>query len=202
MKEKGRSLDVVAALSAAAAGLLKEAGVEVPDGAEARFTVVKKALRSRQTETFPLADLGIKDLDSWELKNVGLGTATKKLEEQRAKVEKEVERVIPLFEAALKLEAIDRATEPQTCPLCEDGTLSIERVAAIRAKLRETNEFRTAETSARSAISMLASTVWGSKRQCGPRPPNLRKIFKQARKGRGFDVARARRLAGSEGSKW
>ncbi len=75
MKEKGRSLDVVAALSAAAAGLLKEAGVEVPDGAEARFTVVKKALRSRQTETFPLADLGIKDLDSWELKNVGLGTA-------------------------------------------------------------------------------------------------------------------------------
>lgn len=199
LQEKDRSLDVERALSDAAAGLLKEAGVEVPDGALARFTAVGKALQSRQTETFPLAELGMRDVDSWVLQNVGLGDATKKLEEQRAKVDAEVGRLIPFFEAVLKVDPIGKATEPQQCPLCEDGTLRPERVAAIRAKLQETQEFRAAEASARSAVAGLSSTLRAAFDGVERALPSFIRASSKQRKERGFEVSRARRLAGVDG---
>ena len=201
VREKSRSLDVATALSDAAAGLLKEAGIEVPDEPEARFTAVKKALHSRQTEAFPLADLGIKELDAWALKNAGLAAAARKLEEQRAKVETEVERLIPLFTAALKVESINKAAGPQQCPLCDDGTLSLERIAAIRTKLRETEEFRTAEATARSAIATLSTTVREARDGVNRALPVFLTSSSKQRKERGFAVARVRRLAGSDGEK-
>jgi hypothetical protein len=62
LDEKARSIEVGVALSEAAAGLLNAAGVEVPKEADARFLTVKKTLQARQTETFPLRDLGIREL--------------------------------------------------------------------------------------------------------------------------------------------
>ena len=199
LDERNRSLEVATALSEAAAGLLTAAGLEVPSGAEARFLAVKNALHARQTETFPLADLGIRELHPWTLKNVGLGAATKTLEEQRAKVEAEVERLIPLFEAALRVESINKAGEPQRCPLCDDGTLSVERVAAIRKKLRDTHEFRTAEAAARSALTALSGAIKEAKDGVDRILPSFVAASSEQRKRRGFSVARARRLAGSGG---
>ena len=199
LREKDRSLDVEQALSAAAAGLLKEAGVDLPDGAQARFAAVEKALHSRQTETFPLADLGIRDLDPWVLQNAGLAAATKKLEEQRTKVDAEIERLIPFFEAALSVEAVGKATDSQQCPLCEDGTLSPERVSAIRVKLQETKEFQRAEASARSALTGLSNALRGARDGVERALPPFMRSSSTQRKERGFHVARARRLAGSDG---
>lgn len=199
LDESSRSLDVATALSEAAAGLLKAAELEVPSDAEARFLAVKNALHARQTETFPLADLRIRELHPWALEKVGLGAATKKLEEQRAKVEAEVERLIPLFEAALKVEAINTADGPQLCPLCENGTLTVERVAAIRTKLRETHEFRASETAARSAITALSETVKEAKDSVDRILPAFAATSSEHRKRKGFSVARVRRLAGSNG---
>ena len=199
LREKNRSLDVDSALKSAAAGLLRGAEVDVPEDAEERFAAVEKALRSRQTETFPLDDFGFGDLAPWELKNAGLGAAAKKLEEQREKVESEVERLIPLFQAALRVDAIDKATETQLCPLCEKGTLSVERVAVIREKLKETNEFRSAETAARAAITALSSSVKEACDGVDRVLPAFAKAASKQRKERGFEVARARRLAGSDG---
>lgn len=199
LDERNRSLEVAAALSEAAAGLLKEAGVEVPKEADARFLAVENALQARQTETFPLGDLGIMELHPWTLKNEGLGEATKKLEEQRANVEAEVERLIPLFEAALKVETIDKADGPQRCPLCDDGTLSLERIAAIRKQLRETREFRAAETAARSALTALSRAVKEAKDSVDRILPAFVAASREQRERRGFSVVRARQLAGSGG---
>ncbi len=199
LREKDRSLDVEQALSAAAAGLLKEAGVELPDGAQALFSAVEKALHSRQTDTFPLADLGMRDLDSWAFNSAGLGAATDDLEEQRTKVDAEIERLIPLFEAALRVEAIGKATEPQHCPLCEDGTLSIERISAIRAKLQGTKEFQRAEASAHSALTGLSDTLKGARDGVERALPLFMRSSSMQRKERGFHVDRARRLAGVDG---
>ncbi|MCB9609869.1 MAG: AAA family ATPase [Polyangiaceae bacterium] len=199
LNERNRSLDVAAALSEAAVGLLEAAGLEVPNGTEARFLAVKNALHTRQNETFPLADLGIRELHPWTLKNVGLGAATKTLEDQRAKVEAEVERLIPLFEAALKVDIVSAADGPQPCPLCDNGTLSLERLAAIRTKLRETQEFRTAEVAARSALTALSGTIKEAKDSVDRILPTFVTASSQQRKRRGFSVSRARRLAGSGG---
>lgn len=199
LDERSRSLEVAAALSEAAAGLLEAAGLEVPKEADARFLAVEKALHARQTETFPLGDLGIRELHPWTLKNEGLREATEKLEEQRANVEAEVERLIPLFEAALKVEIIDTADGPQRCPLCDDGTLSLERIAAIRKKLRETREFRAAETTARSALTAFSGAVKEAKDTVDRILPAFVAASSEQRKRRGFSVVRARRLAGSDG---
>ena len=198
LDEGNRSLDVDSALSKAAAELLKQAGVDAPEGAEARFEAVGKALRSRQAETFPLDDLGVRELPPWELKSAGLGAATRKLEEQRAKVAAEVERLIPLFEAALSMDGIDKATESQRCPLCEDGALSVARIGAIRTKLQETKDFRAAETSARVAIATLSNIVREARDGVERVLPGFLKRSSKERKGRGFDVGRARRLAGND----
>ena len=199
LDERNRSLEVAAALSEAAAALLNGAGVEVPKEADARFLAVEKTLHARQTETFPLGDLGIRELHPWTLKNEGLAEATKKLEEQRAKVEAEVERLIPLFEAALKVETIDKADGPQRCPLCDDGTLSLGRIAAIRKKLRETQGFRAAETAARSTLTALSGAVEEAKDSVDRILPAFVAASSEQRKRRGFSVVRARRLAGSGG---
>lgn len=199
LDERGRSLDVATALSEAAGSLLAAAGLEVPKEAEARFLAVEEALHARQTETFPLGDLGIKELHPWTLENVGLGEATNTLVEQRTKVDAEVERLIPLFEAALKIQTIDNADGPQRCPLCDDGTLYLERVAAIREKLRETREFRSAETAAHSALKALFATIKEAKDGMDRSLPAFIEATSKQRKLRGFNVTHARRLAGSNG---
>ena len=199
LDEKDRSLDIAAALTDAATGLLREAGITVPDSAEDKFTALEKALHARQRETFPLSEVGIRDLEPWELQNVGLGTATKKLEEQRAKIDTEIERLIPLFEVALKVETIAKATNPQPCPLCNDGTLTIDRISAIRAKLQETKEFQRAEAAARTAITALSSSLRDAHAGVERALPPFMKLSSKQRKERGFDVVRARRLAGADG---
>ena len=199
LDEKARSLDVDAAIADGAAALLRDAGLDAPDDQEDRFARLEKALRDRQRETFPLRELGVRDLEAWDLKNARLGSATKKLEEQRGKVEAEVERLIPLFEAALKIETIGNATDPLPCPLCNDGTLTPARISAIRSQLKETAEFQRAEAAARGAIANLTSSLRQATEGIERALPPFLKSTSRQRKERGFDVARARRLAGTDG---
>ena len=186
---------LTARLDAGAHALIAAAGARVPATPTERLIAVARLLEERRSKTFPLDAFKYTPLTAWSDPLSSTWAALDNYIQERAKIDEKTHQLVALFDEALKLPAIADATDAVDCPLCEtSGTLTRERVLAIRAHVENAAGFKTAETAARSALGQLAAlptTVTTVARNVLPR------VVKQARRKRradGFTIPRLRSL--------
>jgi hypothetical protein len=81
---------------------------------------------------------------------------------ERSKVDAETRRLTALFKEALNLPVIATATAAIDCPLCQTPAgLTTAQIAHIRARVAETQTYRTAEAGASKALEWLRASTRG-----------------------------------------
>ena len=99
-----------------------------------------------------------------------------------------------------KLPAIAGATDAVDCPLCAtSGALTRERVLAIRTHVEKAAGFKTAETSARSALSQLEALPTAVTTAAANVLPSVVKQARSKRHSDGFTIPRLRTLLDEQG---
>ncbi len=122
-------------------GQIIEGHGQVPDGLEARLTVAKELLGQQRARTFPINDLVVRREPSWEQKP-DIQEPLEAFLRAKGAVEKEVARLLRLFEEVLKVPGIAEAKEAVDCPVCKTPqALTPERINAIRKKVEANAQF-------------------------------------------------------------
>ncbi|HHT85847.1 MAG TPA: AAA family ATPase [Firmicutes bacterium] len=114
---------------------------QVPPGLDARVSLAKELLKRQREQTFPLDDLALRSEPSWEARP-DVRRPLEAFLRAKTAVDKEVTRLLSLFEEVLKIPDITSATKPIDCPVC--GTpqaLTPERINAIRQKVESNKQF-------------------------------------------------------------
>ncbi|MFO7904266.1 MAG: hypothetical protein R6U98_16500 [Pirellulaceae bacterium] len=184
-------------MNAAAGGLLTEANVEVPDSLDERLVAIKQLLDARRAQTFPIEGLAAPAGHAWAS---FAGTTWQSIEEfhaQCAKIEDETQRLVVLFNHALKIPAIADATEPIDCPLCESpASLTPERVQFLHSKLEESAVYQRARSNAEASIQQISTALKTLERTVTVARPGHAKWSSEEKEEKGFSVDRMRALLG------
>ena len=114
---------------------------------------------------------------------------------ERETVEEETRRLTALFREALAIPAVDAATQPIDCLLCgTEGSLTPERIALIRARTKETDDFQAAEAAAIGTLRGLAASARAFDRAAASACPRFLAMNSSERRHEGFRVERIRTL--------
>jgi len=117
--------------------------------------------------------------------------------DEREKIDEKTRQLVALFDQALNLPAIAGITEPVDCPLCGTETaLTPERVQLIRGHVENTNDSKTAETAAKSALAQLSALAAALTTAADAAIAQYLKTTAAKRRETGFTVARIRALLG------
>ena len=147
-------------MNAATGSLLTEADAEVPDSLDERLVAIKQLLDARRARTFPIEGLAAPAGHTWAS---FAGTTWQSIDEfhaQRVKVEEETQRLVVLFDQALKIPAIAGVTEPIDCPLCESpASLTPERVKFLHSTLEESAVYQKARSKAEASIQQISTAL-------------------------------------------
>lgn len=187
---------MLAALLAQGAGaLVDEAGEPVPDTLPARTSILERILADRRTRTFPVDWFDREDFPGWAEPQPATWAALDTYLGERGKVDEETRKLTELFAKALELPAVADISEPVDCPLCESElALTQGRVDAIRAQLRDTEQFKVAERAARGALGRLSALVNAVSASVQAAVPRYLRTSRAERRGAGFTVFRIREV--------
>ena len=146
-----------------------------------------RPFRSTPSSTRPLA--------AWSDSSSSTWAALDNYIQEHAKIDEETCQLVALFDEALKLPAIAGATAAVDCPLCEtSGTLTRERVLAIRTYVENAAGFKTAETAVRSASRPIGGAADRCDDRSGKRPAGCCEAARSKRRVDGFTIPRLRTL--------
>ena len=188
---------LTASLEDAARALIEDAGGKVPETLDERIAAIEQILADRRSKTFPVRDFEHKELAGWNAPQEDTWSRFDTYLGECAKIDEETRQLAALFDEALKLPAISRITEPVDCPLCGTAsTLTPERVHLIRQHVEQTRGFKTAETTAKSALTQLSASVSTLAVGVEAAVPKYLKTAAVERRKAGFTVARLRHLLG------
>ena len=182
-------------LDAGAHALLAAAWTQVPATRAERRVAVARLLEKRRSKTFPLDAFKYTPLAAWSDPSSSTWSALDNYIQERAKIDEETCQLVALFDEALKLPAIAGATDAVDCPLCEtSGTLTRERVLAIRTYVENAAGFKTAETAVRSTLGQLAVLPTAVTTAAANVLPGVVKQARSKRRADGFTIPRLRTL--------
>lgn len=151
---------VRAGLEKAAGALLRDAAIPrsgTDEGTE--LDRLRRSLAERQRAAFPVAQLKFPSMPERAFDAVDT-TAVDGLRAADSAVEKEVERFGTLYRELLRIHPADTTTPAVDCPAC--GTteaLTSARLQALQQRLRETDEYHRALTTARAWLTKTRSGV-------------------------------------------
>ncbi len=187
----------------AARVLIETAGEKVPDTLEERLASIDRILADRRSKTFPVRGFERKELAGWNPPRPDIWTRIDTYLDERKKIDEETRQLVALFDEALKYPAISVIAEPVDCPLCgTESALTPERVQLIRRHVEDSKKFRTAETSAKSALSQLSASVDALATAVEAALPRYLKMTAAKRREIGFTVARIRELLGDRAAEF
>ena len=186
---------LTARLDSGAHALIAAAGAQVPATPVERLVAVARLLEECRSKTFPLGAFKYTTLAAWSDPLSSTWAALDNYIHERAKIDEETRQLVALFDEALKLPAIAGATDAIDCPLCEtSGALTRERVLAIRTHVENAAGFKTAETSARSALNQLEALPTAVTTAAANVLPSVVKQARSKRRADGFTIPGLRAL--------
>lgn len=184
-----------AAFSAASKDLIERYGETAPAEYPARIEKVEAILAEKRAKTFPIKGFDRKNPPSW---SDASGEQYEKLSRylvERANVDAETRRLTNLFSEALALPAVASAVGSIDCPLCgTENSLRPERIALIRARVADTEVFKTAEKEAREALSLMDSSLKALANGVAAALPAFITNPSKSRRARNFRVDKIREL--------
>jgi hypothetical protein len=187
------------ALNGALAVLISAEGQTVPPTLEDRLTVLETILAEKRTRTFPIRDFDHAPFGAWTPDVDSHLSALATYVAERGKVDEETRRLIAFFAEALALPHVKDAAHPIDCPLCTTaGALTPARIDFIRQRVKDTAAFRAAETAAEAAIDQLERIIESVLGNMQAAIPRFITFSGQARRERGFRMARIRALLGAD----
>ena len=191
--------DLATAIEGAITAILTSAGAPMPKTATERLAALEALLLERRAKTFPVDGFNRRPRADWTAPAQGEWHKLDEYLAEREKVEEETRRVTTLFKEALAIPAVDTATQPIDCPLCEtEGSLTPERIAHIRAQVQETEAFQAAEKAAMDALRHLAVAARALDTTVAVACPRFLAMRSGERRKKGFRVKRIRALLGPD----
>ncbi|MCL4079013.1 AAA family ATPase [Coriobacteriia bacterium Es71-Z0120] len=152
------------ALREALARVLADHG-DVPDGFDARLAAAKDLLGHQRARTFPMDDIPPRNHPSWGVRPEVQPTLEAFLRAKGA-VDKEVARLLRLFQEVLNLPEIASAKEAVDCPICETPqALTPERVRVIREKVETNAQFASHRQEANRVLNNLRTVAQNAIRE-------------------------------------
>ena len=152
--------DLAVAIEGAITAVLNSAGIATPKTAADLPAALEALLRERRSGTFPIDEFDRKPLADWTAPSPDEWAKLDAYLAERGKVEEETRRLTALFREALAIPVINTARQPIDCPLCgTEDSLTPERIAHIRARLRETEAFQAAEKASIATLGRLAAAA-------------------------------------------
>jgi len=183
------------ALDNAITAILTAAGADVPAAQAERVTALETLLSERRAKTFPVDAFQRKTLAEWA---VAAQADWDKIDDylaERAKLDEETRRLTALFAEALAIPALDSATQAIDCMLCgTEGSLTPQRIAFIREKLKEAEAFKNAERAVLETLRRLTAKTQALESAVLGSCPKFLKATSAARRESGFRVERIRSL--------
>jgi hypothetical protein len=138
-----------------------------PSTFEERLSLANQLLAARRGTTFPINAFEIGTEPNWTKLEESAWQTFETFIDVKSSVDKEVSRLVRLFEEVLKVPGVADASDPVECPVCKTPkALTPERVEAIRKDLRTTAEFRQARQAAENEISSLRDLARRISREC------------------------------------
>ena len=187
--------DLAAAIDGAITAILTAAGHPLPTTDAERLAALEALLLERRTKTFPVDGFNRRPLAHWTKPAQGEWDKLDTYLAERETVEEETRRLTALFREALAIPAVDTATQPIDCLLCgTEGSLTPERIALIRTRAQETEDFQAAETAAIDTLRSLAASARTSDRTAASACPRFLAMHSRERRQKGFRVERIRTL--------
>ncbi len=186
---------LAAAVDGAITAVLTAAEHPLPAVPAERLVALEGLLLERRAKTFPVDGFARRALVNWTEPAQGEWDTLDVYLAERETVEEETRRLIALFREALAIPAVNAATQPIDCPLCgTEGSLTPERIAFIRTRAHETDDFQTAEAAAIDTLRALAVSARGFDRAAASACPRFLTINSSERRQEGFRVERIRTL--------
>lgn len=118
-------------------------------------------LRDRLRSEVDRVQQGRFDLTAWRPGQAVQGpesdlAACRAYDEATASVDREVEQLRALYEAVLKVPAYEHLEHGVPCPVCDDGTLTPERLVVLREEVVAGTDLRDRQSAARQELQTLA----------------------------------------------
>lgn len=179
--------------------VIATAGEVPPSGFPERIEKIESILADKRAKTFPLRAFGRAALQAWKPLAPEHLEALKSYAAERAKVDEETRKLTALFKEALALPAVAGATDAIECPRCAtEAALTSGRIAIIRARVADTESFRTAEANAKTVLAQLQGSLEPLEENITSSLPPLIVFPSSARRKRGFHIERIRALLGAD----
>jgi hypothetical protein len=193
------STALAAGFDRGAAALITAAEQPVPATALERLTAVADILTAKRALVLPLQAFDRKQLPPLTRPADTMWQKLQTYLDERSKVDEEARRLTALFKAALNLPAVATASEPIDCPLC--GTpvsLTPAQIAHIRARVADTDSYRTAEEEAKQALAAIRTSVHTLEDAVKAAAPRFLTTTTAYRRSIGFTVERIRQIVGED----
>lgn len=188
---------LVAKIDEAAGALITEAGEQVPETLDKRLAEIDRILVVRRSKTFPVRNFDFTQLVGWNPPAADVWTRIDAYLDESKKVDEQTRQLVALFDEAMKLPAISEITEPVDCPLCAtQSAMTPERVQLIRQHIEHSQDFKTSEKIARSALAQLLASADALGTAAEAALPKYLKAKPAVRRASGFTIARIRKLLG------
>jgi hypothetical protein len=188
----------MAKLEAAAATLISNAGEPVPATLADRLHGLERIIAEHRTKTFPVDGFKRAELPGWTAPGAMTWAAVDTFVTESEKVSTDTRRLSALFNEVLRVPAVATMAGSLQCPVCgTDNALTPERVQAIRVHVADTDDYRDAEASAKTAFAELASSAAALVTAADAALPHFWKQGSAARRKTGFTIPRLRTVLGT-----
>lgn len=146
-------------------GQIIEGHGQVPEGLDPRLSAAKELLGQQRARTFPVNDLVARREPSWEQKP-DIREPLEAFLRAKGAVDKEVARLLRMFQEVLNLPEIAAAKEEVDCPVCETPqALTPERISAIRQKVEANVQFTSYRQEADRVLNNLRTVAQNAIRE-------------------------------------
>lgn len=191
--------ELAEALDNAVTALLQIEGADVPESITERLEALRTLLAERRAKTFPVSGFDRKIPAEW---TSPADTDWEKLSQylaERSRIDEQTRRLVSLFQEALAIPEIDGATDAVDCVLCgAGGALTPERIEFLRGRVKEAEDFRSAEKEGLEALRRLQTKVSSSVGSIDAAVPAFMKTLSARRRDSGFRIDRINALVGDE----
>ena len=192
---------VAATLANGAAALITSAGEAVPHTTEERLGALERILADQRSKTFPVSGFKRSELPAWTTPDSKTWSDLDTYVVERSRIDADTRRLATLFGEVLRLPAVESIQAPIACPVCSTPEgLTPARVEAIRDHVAKTNDFRTADTAARTALSSLSASAAALASAVTSALPLFWRQSRAGRRTAGFSITRLRSVLDARAS--
>lgn len=199
LQAKAQTLEKInQAFAATVDALIKASGNAVPDSFPERIAKLEDILAEKRAKTFPLKAFNKKPWPPWVAPTIEQHGKVKTYLTERAKVNDKTRRLTNLYSEALALSPITEAKTAIDCPLCEsEDSLTPTRIAFIRERVKDTENFRKAEKEGQDALSQMDTGLQMLEKMAREALPQFISTPSKFRRENGFRIARICTILGA-----